>query len=55
MKFKPETDRIDRIEIKLVEYQGARYMKSKTISVYDITIEELHQKIINALKKAAEK
>lgn len=53
MKLKPnKAIRIDRIEIKLVEYQGSNYLQSKTISVYDITINELYDKIIGMIKEA---
>lgn len=53
MKLKPlKIDRVDRIEIKLVEYQGKDYIKSKTISVYETTFEELETLILKALKEA---
>lgn len=53
MKLKPPTiDRVDRIEIKLVEYKGARYIKSRTLSVYKTTLEELYKLILKALKEA---
>lgn len=57
MKLKPpKIDRVDRIEIKLVEYKGKEYIESKTISVYGTTLEELEQLIFKVLhSKEAER
>lgn len=53
MKLKPPTiDRVDRIEIKLVEYKGKEYVKSRTISVYEVTLEGLEQLILKTLQEA---
>lgn len=53
MKLKPKPiDRVDRIEIKLVEYRGKEYIKSRTISVYETALEEVEQLIFGALKEA---
>lgn len=52
MKLKPpKIDRVDRIEIKLVEYKGKEYIKSRSISVYEVTLEGLEQLILKALKE----
>lgn len=48
MRLKPSA--IKRIDIKIVEYDGAYYKGSKSISVYEITLEEVYKKILEVLK-----
>lgn len=48
MRLKPPA--IKRIDIKIVEYDGAYYKGSKSISVYEITLEEVYKKILEVLK-----
>ena len=47
--FKPPA--IKRIDIKIVEYDGKDYKGSKSISVYEITLEEVYKKILEMVKE----
>ena len=53
MRLKPYTIKppaIKRIDIKIVEYDGKDYKGSKSISVYEATLEEIYKKILEMVK-----
>lgn len=52
MKFNPPKAPA-RIGIQIQEWQGKKNSRSLTISVYDTTLEEVHDLILTALKAKA--
>ena len=53
MRLKPYTIKppaIKRIDIKIAEYDGIHYKGSKSISVYETTVDEIYKKILEMLK-----